>query len=129
VCTIFLPTTAKRGSHGWLQRASRAVLGLGIATVYGVTVASAGSPEKSAGRAALSSMVLVDMGVTGGGTRGTGGTVAMMGVAGGAALCLGGLGCRGVGAEGACGTGVEGCFSSSLVSSLWSPKVCLSAWL
>jgi hypothetical protein len=38
VCTIFVPTTAKRGSHGWLQRASRAVLGLGIATVYGVTV-------------------------------------------------------------------------------------------
>jgi hypothetical protein len=92
-------------------------------------MASAGSPEKSAGRAALSSMVLVDMGVTGGGARGTGGTVAEVGVAGGAALCLGGLGYRGTGAGGACGTGVEGCSFSSLVSLLWSPKVHLSARL
>jgi hypothetical protein len=38
--TIFVPTTAKQGSHGWLQRASHAVLGLGIATIYGVTVKS-----------------------------------------------------------------------------------------
>jgi hypothetical protein len=85
---------------------------------------SAGSPERSAGRAALSS-TLVAMGVIGAGVRGTGGTVAEVGVAGGAALCLGGLGCRG---GSACGAGVEGCFSSLLVS-LLSPKVRLSAQL
>jgi hypothetical protein len=38
---MLVPTTAKRGSHGWLQRAKRTVFGLGIATVYGVTVCEA----------------------------------------------------------------------------------------
>jgi hypothetical protein len=46
-----------------------------------------------------------------------------MKVAGGTALCLGVLGCRD---GGACGAGVEGC-SSSLLGSLLSPKVRLSA--
>jgi hypothetical protein len=55
--------------------------------------------------------------------------VAGVEVAGEAALCLGGLGCRGAGAGGACGTGAEGCSSSSLVSSLLSPKVRLSVRL
>jgi hypothetical protein len=87
-------------------------------------MASAGSPEKSAGRAALSS-TLVAMGAIGAGVRGTGGTVAEVGVAEGTALCLGGLGCRG---GGVCGAGVEGC-SSSLLVSLWSLKVRLSARL
>jgi hypothetical protein len=87
---------------------------------------SAGSPEKSAGRAALSS-TLVAMEVTGAGARGVGGAVAGVEFAGGAALCLGGLGCRGAGAGGACDTGVEGCSSSSLVSLLLSPKVRVSA--
>jgi hypothetical protein len=82
-------------------------------------MASAGSPEKSAGRAALSS-TLVDIGV---GTWGAGGTVAGINVAGGAALCLGVLGCRD---GGVCGAGVEG-WSSSLLGSLLSPKVRLSA--
>ena len=53
--------------------------------------ASAGSLEKSVGRAALSSMVLVDMGVTGV-TGGTGGARGCLGGAGGTALCLDGLG-------------------------------------
>jgi hypothetical protein len=44
-------------------------------------------------------------------------------VAGGTALCLGGLGCR---CGGACGAGVEGS-SSSLLGSLLSPKVRLRA--
>jgi hypothetical protein len=91
-------------------------------------MASAGSPEKSAGRAALSS-TLVAMGVTGAGARGVGGAVAGMEVAGRAVLCLGGLGCQGARAGGACDIGVEGCSSSSLVSSLLSPKVRLSARL
>jgi hypothetical protein len=81
-------------------------------------MALVGSPEKSAGRAALSS-TLVAMGVIGAGVRGIGGAVAGVGVAGGAALCLGGLGCRG---GSACGAGVEGC-SSSLLVSLLSLKV------
>ena len=50
--------------------------------------ASEGSPEKSAGSAALSSMTLVDIGVTGG----AGGTGGCLGGAGGTALCLGVLG-------------------------------------
>jgi hypothetical protein len=91
-------------------------------------MASAGAPEKSAGRAAFSS-TLIAMGVTGGGAWGAGGTVAGVGAAGGAVPCLGGLGCRVTGIEGACGTGVEVCSSSSLMSSLWSPKVYLSARL
>ena len=41
--TIFVPTRDKRDSHRWLWRASRATLGLGIATVYGVTVCLAQS--------------------------------------------------------------------------------------
>ena len=36
--TIFDPTRAKRHSHVWLQRASRAVLRLVIVMVFGVTV-------------------------------------------------------------------------------------------
>jgi hypothetical protein len=84
-------------------------------------MALAGSPEKSAGRAALSS-TLVAMGVIGAGVRGA---VAGVGVAGGTVLCLGGLGCRG---GNVCGAGVEGC-SSSLLVSLLSPKVRLGARL
>ena len=38
VGTTFALTTANRYSHGWLQRTLRAVPGLGIAMVYGVTV-------------------------------------------------------------------------------------------
>ena len=47
--------------------------------------ASEGSPEKSAGSAALSSVALVDIGVTGG-------AGCCLGGAGGTALCLGVLG-------------------------------------
>ena len=76
--------------------------------------ALAGSHEKSAGRAALSSVVLVDIGVTGG----AGGTRGCLGDAGGTALCLGGLGVWGVDGEGAMvkGSGEEGRSSSSLGS-------------
>ena len=79
--------------------------------------ASAGSPEKSAGRAALSSVVLVDMGVTGA-MGGAGGARGCLGGAGGTALCLGGLGVWGVDGEGAMvkGSGKEGCSSLSLGS-------------
>ena len=59
--------------------------------------ASEGSPEKSAGRAALSSVALVDMGTAGG--------------AGGTALCLGVLGVEGTVVV---GIGEDGCSSSSL---------------
>jgi hypothetical protein len=68
------------------------------------------------------SSTLVDIGV---GAWGAGGTVAGMEVAGGTAPSLGVLGCRD---GGACGAGVEGC-SSSLLGSLLSPKVRLSARL
>ena len=54
--------------------------------------ASEGSPEKSAGRAALSSVALVDIGIAGGGA---GGACGCLGVAGGTALCLGVLGVEG----------------------------------
>ena len=79
--------------------------------------ASAGSPEKSAGRAPLSSVVLVDMGVTGV-TGGAGGVRDCLGGAGGTALCLGGLGVWGVDGEGAMvkGSGEEGRSSLSLGS-------------
>ena len=53
--------------------------------------ASVGSPEKSAGRAALSSVALVDIGVAGV-TGGAGGARGCLGGAGGTVLCLGGLG-------------------------------------
>ena len=59
--------------------------------------ASEGSPEKSAGRAALSSVALVDMGMAGG--------------AGGTALCLGVLGVEGTVVV---GIGEDGRPSSSL---------------
>ena len=55
-----------------------------------------GSPEKSAGRAALSSWALVDIGITGG----TGGARGCLSGAGGTALCLGVLGVWGIGVEG-----------------------------
>ena len=67
--------------------------------------ASEGSPEKSAGSAALSSVVLVDMGTAGG----AGGTGGCLGGAGGTALCLGVLGDKGT-VDG----GEEGRSSSSL---------------
>jgi hypothetical protein len=68
------------------------------------------------------------MGGTSGGACGTGGVPLVKG-AGGTALDLGGLGSRGTGVWDVAATGVEGCSSSSLVSSLWSPKVRLSALL
>ena len=80
--------------------------------------ASEGSPEKSAGRAALSSVVLVDMDVAdGAGTRGC------LGGAGGTALCLGVLGNWGTGVEGTVveGSGKEGRFSLLLSSGWLSP--------
>ena len=73
-----------------------------------------GSPEKSAGSAALSSMALVDIGITGG----AGGTCGCLGDAGGTALCLGVLGVEGTMVE---GVGEDGCSSSSLVSGWLSP--------
>ena len=69
--------------------------------------ASEGSPEKSAGRAALSSVALVDMGVTGG----AGGAGGCLGDAGGTALCLGVLG---FGGAVVVGSGEDGRSSSSL---------------
>ena len=77
---------------------------------------SEGSLEKSAGRAALSSWALVDIGVTGF-TGGTGGMRGCLGDAGGTALCLGVLGVRGFEVEGTVveGIGKEGRSSSSLV--------------
>ena len=70
--------------------------------------ASEGSPEKSAGRAALSSVALMDIGVAGGGA---GGACGCLGGAGGTAPCLGVLGVEGVGEDGRS--------SSSLLSSGW----------
>ena len=83
---------------------------------------SEGSLEKSAGRAALSSWALVDIGVTGF-TGGTGGMRGCLGDAGGTALCLGVLGVWGVRVEGAMveGSGKEGCSSLSLGSGWLSP--------
>ena len=74
--------------------------------------ASEGSPEKSAGRAALSSVALVDMGTAGG----AGGASGCLGGAGGTALCLGVLGVEGAVVE---GVGEDGRSSSSLLSSGW----------
>ena len=74
---------------------------------------SEGSLEKSAGRAAFSSVALVEIGVAGGtGTRGC------LGGAGGTALCLGVLGNWGFGVEGTVveGSGEEGRSSLSLSS-------------
>ena len=81
--------------------------------------ASESSPEKSAGSAALSSVALVDIGVTGG----AGGTGGCLGGAGGTALCLGVLGVWGFGVEGTMveGVGEDGHSSSSLISGLFSP--------
>ena len=76
--------------------------------------ASEGSPEKSAGSAALSSVALIDIGVTGG-AKGTSGC---LGGAGGAAPCLGVLGVGGTMVE---GVGEDGHSSSSLVSGWLSP--------
>ena len=78
---------------------------------------SAGSLEKSVGRVALSSVVLVDMGVTGV-TGGAGGTKCCLGGAGGTALCLGVLGVWDVEVEGTMvkGSGEDGCSSLSLGS-------------
>ena len=76
--------------------------------------ASEGSPEKSAGRAALSSVALVDIGVAGG----TGGTCGCLGGAGGTALCLGVLGVEGAVVV---GTGEDGRSSLSLFSGWLSP--------
>ena len=76
--------------------------------------ASEGSPEKSAGSAAFSSVALVDIGVAGG----AGGTCGCFGDAGGTALCLGVLGVGGAMVE---GSGEDGHSSSSLVSGWLSP--------
>ena len=76
--------------------------------------ASEGSPEKSAGSAALSSVALVDIGVTGG----AGDTGGCLGGEGGTALCLGVLGVKGTMVE---GVGEDGRSSSSLVSGWLSP--------
>ena len=73
-----------------------------------------GSPEKSAGSAAMSSVALVDIGVTGG----AGGASGCLGGAGGTALCLGVLGVEGVMVK---GVGEDGRSSSSLVSGWLSP--------
>ena len=82
--------------------------------------ASEGSPEKSAGSAALSSWALVDIGVAGvtGGTGGAGGCLGgaggaggCLGGAGGTALCLGVIGFKGTVVE---GVGEDGRSSSSL---------------
>ena len=85
-------------------------------------MASAGSPEKSAGRATLSSWALVDIGVTGV-TGGAGGTRDCLGGPGGTALCLGVLGVWGVGVKGTVveGSGEEGRSSLSLGSRWLSP--------
>ena len=82
-------------------------------------MASVGSPEKSAGRAALSSWALVDIEVTGV-TGGAGGVRGCLAFVGGTALCLGVLGIWGFEVEGTVveGSGKEG-HSSSLSSSGW----------
>ena len=84
--------------------------------------ASVGSLEKSTGRAALSSVVLVDRGVTVI-ASGTGGANGCLDGARGTVLCLGGLGVWGVKVEGTGfkGFGKDGCSSSSLGSSVQSP--------
>ena len=81
--------------------------------------ASESSLEKSAGSAALSSVALVDIGVTGG----AGGTGGCLVGAGGTALCLGVLGVWEfeVGGTTVEGVGKDGRSSSSLVSGLFSP--------
>ena len=81
--------------------------------------ASEGSPEKSAGSAALSSVALVDMGVAGG----AGGAGGCLGGAGGTALCLGVLGVRGFEVDGTVveGSGEDDHSSSSLSSGWLSP--------
>ena len=66
-----------------------------------------GSPEKSAGRAALSSVALVDIGVAGG----AGGTGGCLGGAGGTALCLGVLGVEGIGEDGRSSSSLSGWLS------------------
>ena len=76
--------------------------------------ASEGSPEKSAGSAALSSVALVDIGVAGG----AGGACGCFSGAGGTALCLGVLGVEGAMVK---GVGEDGRSSSSLVSGWLSP--------
>ena len=83
--------------------------------------ASADSPEKSAGRATLSSVVLVDMGVIGV-IGDAGGTKGCLGGAGGTALCLGVLGFWGVEVEGTMvkGSGEDGRSSSLLDSLSWN---------
>ena len=83
---------------------------------------SAGSPEKSAGTAALSSMVLMDMGSTRV-NGGAGGTKGCLGGAGGTALCLGVLGVWGVEVVGTMikGSGKDSRSSSSLGSLALSP--------
>ena len=73
-----------------------------------------GSPEKSAGSAALSSVTLVDIGVAGGAR----GVCGCLGGAGGTALCLVVLGVEGVMVK---GVEEDGCSSSSLVSGWLSP--------
>ena len=81
--------------------------------------ASEGSPEKSAGSAALSSVALVDIGVMGG----AGGTSGCLGCAGGTALCLGVLGVWEFVVEGTVvnGSGEDDCSSLSLSSGWLSP--------
>ena len=71
------------------------------------------------GSAALSSVALVDIGVTGG----AGGTGGCLGGAGGTALCLGVLGVWGFKVEGTMvkGVGKDGRSSSSLVLGWLSP--------
>ena len=76
--------------------------------------ASEGSPEKSAGRAALSSVTLVDIGVAGG----AGGACGCLGGAGGTALCLDVLGVKGTVVV---SIGEDGRSSSSLFSGWLSP--------
>ena len=75
---------------------------------------SEGSPEKSAGSAALSSVAFVDIGVAGG----AGGTCGCLGGAGGAALGLGVLGVEGAVVK---GVGEDGHSSSLLFSGWLSP--------
>ena len=81
--------------------------------------ASEGSPEKSAGSAALSSVALVDIGVTGG----AGGTGGCLGGAGGTALCLGAPGVWGFEVDGTVveGSGEDDCSSLSLSSGWLGP--------
>ena len=77
--------------------------------------ASAGSLEKSIGRATLSSVVFIDMDVAGI-TGSAGNTKGCLGDAGGTALCLDGLGFWGVEVEGTVvkSSGEDDCSSSLL---------------